>query len=187
MDARRVGFTRMDQGTAEDYRLLAAAHERERADVADAVLGALLALRGHNPGYPIDRYQHSLQTASRALADGADEEMLCVALLHDIGDLLAPDNHSAFAAAVLRPYVSEANHWLVCHHGLFQGYYYFHHYGADRDARERFRGHPCFARTVDFCERWDQRAFDPRYPTRPLAHFEPMVRRLFARPRESRV
>ena len=104
-----------------------------------------------------------------------------VALLHDIGDILAPHNHSQFAASVLRPYVSEENHWLVLHHGIFQGYYFFHHLGQDRDARDRFRGHPCFEMTADFCERWDQVSFDPDYDSAPLETFEPMVRRLFAR------
>ena len=104
-----------------------------------------------------------------------------VALLHDIGDSIAPDNHSALAAAVLRPFVSEENHWLVKHHGVFQGYYFWHHIGGDRDARERYRGHPCFEMTANFCERWDQRAFDPDYETLPLEAFEPAVRRLFAK------
>jgi predicted HD phosphohydrolase len=107
--------------------------------------------------------------------------MVVIALLHDIGDTLAPWNHSDLAAAVLQPYVSKDNHWLVQHHGIFQGYYFWHHSGGDRFARERYRGHPMFERTAEFCERWDQRSFDPAYDTLPLAAFEPMVRRLFAR------
>lgn len=177
-----VSFTRMDQGTAEDYALvgrLIAAHTR--ANLAENLLGTLKLMQGPKLGYRIDRYQHSLQTATRALRDGADEETVVVALLHDIGDVLAPDNHSQYAAAVLRPYVSEENHWLVLHHGIFQGYYYFHHQGQDRNARDRFRGHPCFEKTAEFCERWDQVSFDPDYDAEPLDTFEPMVRRLFAR------
>jgi len=177
-----VSFTRMDQGTAEDYALvdgLLRAHTQ--ATLADNVLGSLKSMAGPKFGYRIDRYQHSLQSATRALRDEADEEMVVVALLHDIGDVLAPDNHSQLAAAVLRPYISDENHWLVLHHGVFQGYYYFHHFGLDRDAREQFRGHPCFEMTADFCERWDQTSFDPDYDTLPLEAFEPMVRRLFAR------
>ncbi len=98
-----------------------------------------------------------------------------------MGYSFAPDNHSAFAAAILRPYVSKENHWIVKHHGVFQGYYYWHHVGRDRDARERYRGHPQFEACANFCERWDQTSFDPDYDTLPLEHFEPMVRRLFAR------
>ena len=137
-------------------------------------------MRGDRLGYQVDRYTHSLQTASRALRDGADEETVVCALLHDIGDVLAPDNHSAVAAAILRPFVGERNHWVVQHHGLFQGYYYFHHRGEDRNARDRYRGHPHYQACVDFCERWDQQSFDPDYPTLPLTRFEPMVRRVFA-------
>lgn len=177
-----VSFTRMDQGTAEDYALVGEQIEAHtRATLADNVLGTLKMMRGPKLGYKIDRYEHSLQTATRALRDGADEETVVVALLHDIGDILAPHNHSQLAASVLRPYVSEENHWLVLHHGIFQGYYFFHHLGQDRDARDRFRGHPCFEMTADFCERWDQVSFDPDYDSEPLETFEPMVRRLFAR------
>ena len=177
-----VSFTRMDQGTAEDYALvmrLAEAHKQEH--LADNMFGMLHLMEGPTLGYHIDRYQHSLQTATLAMRDGAEEEMIVAALLHDIGDVLAPDNHSALAAAVLRPYVSEATHWIVLHHGIFQGYYFFHHIGQDRDARERYRGHPHFEACADFCERWDQTSFDPDYDTAPLSVFVPMVRRLFDR------
>ena len=111
----------------------------------------------------------------------ADEETVVVALLHDIGDNLAPENHGEFAASVLRPYISEANYWLVKQHPVFQGYYYYHHVGRDRDERERFRGHPHFEKTQHFCEKWDQMSFDPDYDTMPLSAFEPMVHRLFGK------
>jgi predicted HD phosphohydrolase len=177
-----VSFTRMDQGNAEEYAFLGRLWDEHRqAHLVDSLLGLLRLMQGPTLGYRIDRYQHSLQTATRALRDGADEEMVVVALLHDIGDPIAPDNHSEVAAAILRPYVSEDNYWLLKHHGVFQGHYYFDKIGQDRDARERFRGHPCFEKTVRFCERWDQTSFDPDYDTLPLETFEPMVRRLFAR------
>jgi predicted HD phosphohydrolase len=178
-----VSFTRMDQGTAEDFALLLRLEEEHKQQhLADNVLALLRSMRGPKLGYPIDRYDHSLQSATLALRDGAEEEMVVAALLHDIGDVLAPDNHSEFAATVLRPYVSERTAWIIGHHGLFQGYYYFHHLGGDRDARDRYRDHPHFEACVNFCERWDQNAFDPDYDSLPLEHFEPMVRRLFARP-----
>ena len=185
MRGRTVDFIHMADGSRADYALLAANDAAHPAPVADNVIGLLKGLMGHNAGNKIDRYQHSLQTATRAHNDGADEEMVIVALLHDIGDMHAPANHSAFAAAVLRPYISEDNHWLVLHHGIFQGYYYFHHYGRDRDAREEFRCHPLFDRTADFCARWDQTSFDPDYQTMPLEAFEPLVRRIIAKPGES--
>lgn len=184
---KTVAFTRMDEGTAAEYALLAGYAVAERAQVADRVLGLLRQMEGPMLGYRIDRYRHSLQTATRAARDGADEETVVCALLHDIGDILAPDNHSAFAAAVLRPYVSERNHWIVLHHGIFQGYYYFHQIGRDRDAREEYRGHEWFGACAEFCERWDQTSFDPDYDDMPLDAFEPMLRRLFAKEPRARV
>ena len=148
---------------------------------ADRVLDQFRALEGSLSGYKVDRLEHSLQSATRAHRDGADEEMVVAALLHDIGDLLSPFNHSEMAAAVLRPYVSEKAYWIVRHHGLFQSYYYAHHSGGDRNARETYRDHPWYQDTVDFCQRWDQCSFDPEYESLPLEFFVPMVRRIFAR------
>ena len=177
-----VSFTRMDEGTAEDYALVTRlAEDHKQAHLADNLLGQLRMMAGPMLGYHIDRYQHSLQTATRAMRDGAEEEMIVAALLHDIGDVMAPDNHSALAAAVLKPYVSERVHWIVKHHGLFQGYYFHHHLGGDRYARDRFKDHPWYADCIYFCHNYDQNAFDPDYDTLPLEAFEPAVRRLFAR------
>ena len=176
-----ISFTRMDQGTAEEYAFLGRLwEEHKQAHLAESVLGLLKQMQGPTLGYQIDRYQHSLQSATRAQRDGADEETVVAALLHDVGDSIAPDNHSQVAAAILRPYVSEKTYWVVLHHGIFQGYYFWHHTGGDRDAREQYRGHPYFEACADFCERWDQVSFDPDYDTLPLEAFEPMVLRLFA-------
>jgi predicted HD phosphohydrolase len=178
-----VSFTRMDEGTAEDYALLdrelVPYVEQRRRELPGAVLRMINEQKGNSLGYKIDRHQHSLQTATRAFRDGADEEAVMIALLHDIGDGIGVFNHSEFAAALLRPFISERSAWVVEHHGLFQGYYYFHHIGLDRNARDRYRGHSHFRACADFCERWDQRSFDPEYDTMPLTAFEPMVYRLF--------
>jgi predicted HD phosphohydrolase len=176
-----VSFTRMDQGTLEEYQMLERKFKVCYDSLPDEVLGALNRLRGDKLGYQVDRFEHSLQTATRAFRDGADEETVVAALLHDIGDVLAPENHGDLAAAVLKPYVSEANYWTCKHHPVFQGYYYYHHVGRDRFAFERFRGHPHFERTHAFCAKWDQVSFDPAYDIMPLAAFEPMVRRLFTK------
>lgn len=177
-----VSYTRMDQGTVEDYALTGRlAREHNDAHLVDNVLGLLKAMEGPKFGMKIDRYQHSLQSATRALHDGADEELIVCALLHDIGDIAAPENHSQFAAAVLRPYVSEENYWVVLQHGLFQGYYYYDKIGKDKDAREIHRGHKWFDACERFCGRWDQTAFDPDYDTKPLEFFAPMVHRIFTK------
>lgn len=175
-----ISFTRMADGTYEEYQLLERRYESVVRRAPDEVLAMLMRLGGDKIGYRVDRLEHSLQTATRAFRDGADEETVVCALLHDIGDTLAPENHAQLAAAVLRPFVSAENYWVVKHHAVFQGYYYYHHIGLDRDARERYRSHPLFERTAAFCEKWDQCSFDPDFDTMPLSAFEPMVRRLFA-------
>ena len=129
--------------------------------------------------YPINRYQHSLQSATLAYEDGADEELVIAALLHDIGDVVAPYNHGEVAAAILKPYVSEKTYWIVKHHCVFQGYYYNHHLGGDRHARDRYRDNPYFEDCRYFCHHYDQNAFDPDYPSKPLEFFVPMLRRVF--------
>jgi predicted HD phosphohydrolase len=173
-------YTRMDRMTAEDCT-----YESGIAPppALDFVLAQLELLKEEDHGTAaVDRYTHSLQTATRALHDGADDETVVCALLHDIGDNLAPDNHAELAATVLRPFVSEENHWVVQHHDLFQGYYYFHHIGKDRTLRDVYRGNPHFKACVRFCERWDQRSFDPAYPTESLNRFLPAAREIFDRP-----
>ncbi|GAA4936387.1 putative HD phosphohydrolase [Actinomycetospora succinea] len=179
-----VGFTAMADGTAEDYRLLARYEDAELARFPDRVLGWLRAMDDHT-GYRVTRLGHSLQAATRAHRAGEDEETVVGALLHDIGDVLSPANHSEVAAAVLRPYVSERLHWVLAHHGVFQGKYWFHHVGADPDARDRWADHPWYQDCVDFCAYYDQNSFDPDYPSEPLAFFEPMVRRVLAPERVS--
>ena len=176
-----VSFTHMEDGTREDYELLSRLEDEFAAGTADRVLAHLRQLSGSVGGYHVDRLEHSLQSATRAHRDGAEEEMVVAALRHDIDDLLAPHSHGELAALLLRPFVTERTHWIVRRHGLFQLVYYAHHLGRDRNARDRYRDHPWYQDAVDFCHRWDQSSFDPEYESLPLEFFEPMVRRIFAR------
>jgi predicted HD phosphohydrolase len=178
---RTVGFTRMIDGTKADFELLEEAGRPYVAGLADRVLAMVRSLEHGFEGYRISSLDHLLQSATRAERDGADEEMVFAALLHDIGDVLAPHNHAAFAASFLRPYVREEVHWIVQHHHIFQLHYYGRHVGIDPDLRDRFRGHRWFEACRSFCERWDQTSFDPAYDHEPLAHFEPLVRRILGR------
>lgn len=175
-------FTCFTEARAEDWQNIEKLCDQYERGLADRVLAHLQTLKGNALGFPVDRYEHSLQAATRALRDGEDEETVVCALLHDIGDDLAPYNHGELAAAILKPYISAENHWMLAKHAIFQGYYFFHHLGRDRHERDKYRDHPAFERTARFCERWDQAAFDPDYDTLPLEAFEPMVRRIFARP-----
>lgn len=180
--ARSVSFVRMKDGTREEYLLL---RELELAhlSVLDQRVLRELSLQGDEslPGYRLTRLQHALQSATRASRDGADIDWVVAALLHDIGDGLAPCNHDRLAAEILRPYLREQVVWTVEHHGAFQMVYYAHHYGWNRDQRDKYRDSPYFDSCAQFCERWDQESFDPDYPAEPLEFFQPMVREVFAR------
>lgn len=183
--AQRARFRSMDEGTKADWAIIGSHFMPFAAALSDRVLTHLKLLDGDYGGFPIDRLQHSLQTATRAHRGGESEPYVVMALLHDIGDTLGSYNHPEIAAAVLKPFVDDKLHWIAEHHGVFQGYYFFHYLGMDRDMREAFRGHEHFEDTARFCELYDQTAFDPDYETAPLAFFEPMVRRVFERPLNS--
>ena len=177
----KVQFTQMKDGSKEDYDLLHGFEEEFAKGVPDRILSFLKNLDGSLDGYQITRLEHSLQTATRAAKDGADEQMIVAALIHDIGDGLATYNHSQFAASVLRPYVSEKVYWIIKHHGLFQTYYYAHHMGQDRNMRDQYKDFQYYQDTINFCEKWDQTSFDPNYESYSLNYFEPMVRRVFTK------
>ncbi len=177
-----VNFVNMKDGTREEYELLARLEKPYLALTADRVLEELKrAGEATLEGYKITRLQHGLQSGTRALRDGADLDWVVGALLHDIGDGLAPQNHDKMSAEVIRPFVRWDVAWTVEHHGIFQMLYYGHHYGWDRNARDQFKDHPLFDNCAEFCERWDQSSFDPDYPTETLDMFEPMVREVFGR------
>jgi len=186
MKHERADFANMAQSTAQDWSLIATDFVAYAAKLPDRVLTHLRLLDGDFGGFPVDRLSHSLQTATRAHRDGRDEEYVVCALLHDIGDTLGTFNHADIAAAVLKPFVLPENFWMVEKHGIFQGYYFFHHVGMNRNLREQFRGERAlFERTEEFCAKYDGPAFDQDYDTLPLSAFEPMLRRVLARPRNS--
>jgi predicted HD phosphohydrolase len=181
----RATFSEMTQGTIEDWQAIARASLEHRGKHVDRILDQMRLLDDDHGGFAVDRLEHSLQTATRAHQAGRDEEYVVCALLHDIGDILLPASHAEMGAAILKPYVSEANHWMLEKHGIFQGYYFFHYLGLDRDLREQYRGHPHFEHCAQFCHLYDQNSFDPAYESMPLSAFEPMLRRVVAAPKQS--
>jgi predicted HD phosphohydrolase len=178
-----VSFIHMADGTAEDYALLTRYEEHYMAGLPDRLLDAVHKLENSLTGYKVNRFEHSLQSATRALRDGKDEEYVVAALLHDLGDELAPHTHGEMAAAILRPFVRPEVCWAVKHHGLFQMYYYAHLTGGDRNARELYRDHEWYESCREFCEKYDQNCFDPDYDALPIEAFEPMLRRVVSEPR----
>jgi predicted HD phosphohydrolase len=181
----RATFTSMERSTADDWAIISGNFVDFARRLPDRVLAHLRLLDGDYGGFAVDRLQHSLQTATLAERAGEDDEYVVCALIHDMGDTLGSFNHADIGAAVLKPFVSAENHWMLEKHGIFQGYYFFHHLGMNRDAREEFRGHSWFDRTARFCELYDGPAFDPNGEILPLEHFEPMVRRVMAVPRQT--
>tara|TARA_B100000131_G_scaffold57758_1_gene53064 strand:+ start:655 stop:1209 length:555 start_codon:yes stop_codon:yes gene_type:complete len=177
----KVKFTQMKDGNKEDYLLLEKHEKKYIEGTADRLIKFMSSLNTTLEGYKITRLEHSLQTATRALNDKADDEMIVAALLHDIGDELAPLNHSEYAAAVIKPYVSDKTHWVVEKHGEFQMYYYAHHLGGNRNQREKYKGHKYYQDTINFCENWDQKSFDPNFKSLSLENFKPLVYKIFSR------
>ena len=178
---KKVSFTEMKNGTKEDYLFLDK-HEREYAGkIADRILKFMSSLTETLEGYQVSRLEHCLQSATRAYKAGESDEMVVAALLHDIGDELAPMNHSEYAASILKPYVSEKTHWIIEKHGEFQSYYYVHHLGGNRNKRDKYKDHKYYKACLEFCEKYDQNSFDPNFKSFPLTFFEPMVKKIFSR------
>ena len=178
---KTVNFTEMKNGNKDDYQLLEKYEKKFERQTAVRILKYLSKQTSTLEGYKISRLEHALQAATRAYQNKESEEMVVATLLHDIGDDLAPMNHSQYAASILRPYVSEKTYWIILHHGLFQTYYSAHHLDGDRDARDKFKVHKYYKATIDFCENYDQCSFDPNFKSMSLKDFEPLVKKIFAR------
>ena len=181
----RTTFVRMQDSTREDWQLIVAEFRQFAGGLVPRVVAHLRLLEGDYGGFPVDRYTHSLQTATRALRAGRDDEYVVCALLHDIGDTLGSFNHPDIAAAIVKPFVRDELHWMVQHHGIFQGHYYFRHIGLDPDLRDGFKASPHYALTAEFCELFDAPAFDAAAPTLPIEEFMPVLQRVMAQPRQS--
>ena len=178
---KTVNFTEMKNGNKDDYKLLEKHEKKFERQTAVRILKYLSKQTSTLEGYKISRLEHALQAATRAYQNKESEEMVVATLLHDIGDDLAPMNHSQYAASILRPYVSEKTYWIILHHGLFQTYYSAHHLNGNRNARDKFKDHKYYKATIDFCEKYDQCSFDPNFKSMSLKDFEPLVKKIFAR------
>ena len=104
---KRANFKSFAESTREDWELIVSQREPLISALPGRVTQQLELLRDDFGGFPVDRLEHSLQTATRAERDGRDDEYVMCALIHDIGDVLTPHNHPDLAAAVLKPFVSE--------------------------------------------------------------------------------
>lgn len=182
---KRASFTNFKSSTEEDWKIIGEAFGDYAKGLSERVIKHLLLLKGDCGGFPVDRLEHCLQTATLAHDAGEDEEYVVVALLHDIGDPLSTFDHGEMAATILKPFVSEANFWMTKHHQIFQGYDYFHHLGMDRNMRDKYKDSPYYDYTKRFCELYDGAAFDPEFKSKPLEFFIPMIERVFSRPKRT--
>ncbi|MFT5575031.1 MAG: putative HD phosphohydrolase [Bermanella sp.] len=181
----KAQFSNFADSTKEDCQILMGEQMKFMSNLPERILQHMALLEGDFGGFPVDRLQHCLQTAERAAEAGEDDEYVVCALLHDIGDTLGSYNHADVAAAILQPFVSEANYWLVKHHGVFQGYNFFHHLGLDRNMRDQFKDSEHFEHTARFIEKYDSPAFDQSKPVLSLELFAPLVRKVMAAPKQS--
>lgn len=183
--SRKATFTSLSETTVEDWENIFSEQASLYTELPCRIIDHLRLLKGDFSGFPIDRLDHCLQTATLAQEAEEPEEYIVCALLHDIGDTLACLNHADLAATILQPFVSEENHWMVKHHGIFQGYYFFQHIGLDRNMRDQFKDNPNYERTARFVEKYDNPAFDPNRTLLPLEFFEPLVKTVFSSPKRS--
>jgi predicted HD phosphohydrolase len=183
-DEARVSFTRLRDMTKEDMDLLNEAYEESVKTLPDELLEALGKLSNYNYAQQVTELEHSLQCATRAKRDGQDDDYVAMALLHDVIFPLAPHSHGPAAAVVFRPFFDERLCWILEKHEVFQAYYTAHldNHEWDPNARDKYRDHPYYNDCVEFCEKYDQPAFDPSYDSLPLSDFEPLLRRVFTQP-----
>jgi predicted HD phosphohydrolase len=177
----KMHFTRMDEGSDEDFQILKRVHEQNLADLPGRLIAMVSDLSG-DVAYNLNRRDHSLQAATRALRDNASEELIVVALFHDVGESLGPMNHGEVAASILRPFISDDHYNLLKYHPLFQTYFYARHLGLNPNARDQFKNESWYQATVDFCAKYDEISFDPSYPNKPMSTFTPMAYRILSKP-----
>lgn len=176
-----MSFKRMDEGQIEDWMQIGRQVAQRQARMPQIIKSMLLQLEEQVDGFQINQLQHGLQTATRALRDGASEEVVVAALCHDIGKVISVENHPAIAAEILKPYVSHETYEIIRTHQDFQGRHYYALMGKDPNARRQYEQEPWFEKAVQFTDVWDQASFDEAYDTLPLAYFEPMLDRVFSK------
>lgn len=175
----RATFTSFAESTREDWAIIRSQSGDTQAIASANIVRQLEMLGADHGGFPVTRLEHSLQAATRAERANRDDEYVLCALIHDIGDTLAPSNHPSIAAGIVKPFVSEGNHWMVEHHGIFQGYYFWHHLGGDRHTRDKYVDSPYYDRCEEFCALYDQTAFDPTYRSNDLDRYRPLLSAFF--------
>jgi predicted HD phosphohydrolase len=178
-------FTRMQDGTAEDWAVIGAAHKEHFTKTPAHLMDMLRSLEQVTVGFACDQLQHSLMTGTLARRDGASDEEVAIALLHDVGKAVNIPNHGAIGAELMRPYVSEDAYHVIYNHQHFQGKYYYEFAGANPNMREDFTDKSWYELAVKLVDRWDAPAFDPDYEVDSLESFEPLLQEIFSQPKRA--
>ena len=118
-------FTRMDQSTKQEWEHISEQHMPHIFDMPNRIMGMLKQLQDLTLGFSTDQLHHALQTATMARRAGAEEEMVLISLIHDIGKVISVPNHGQIAAEMIKPYVSEDAYHVIRTHQDFQGEHYY--------------------------------------------------------------
>ena len=179
MGKPQATFTRMQDGTLEDWMVIGAAHKEEFKNTADRFIGMLEGLEAHTLGFACDQLQHALMTGTLARRAGASDEEIVIALCHDIAKVINVPNHGAIAAEMMKPYISEDAYHVVYNHQAFQGEHYYGFMGAPTDLRKQWEDESWYPLAVKLVDEWDAPAFDPDFKVDSLESFKPLMHKIF--------
>jgi len=175
-------FTRMDQSTEQEWQHISEQHMPYIFEMPKRIMAMLNQTKDLTLGFSTDQLHHALQTATMARRAGAEDEMILISLIHDIGKVISVPNHGQIAAEMIKPYVSEDAYHIIRTHQDFQGEHYYHYMGKPQDLRNQYKDETWYAKAKEFTDEWDQAAFDPAYKVDSLESFEPLINKFFAAP-----
>jgi predicted HD phosphohydrolase len=176
-------FTRMQDGTAEDWAVIGAAHKEHFYKTPAHLMEMLRSLKDITGGFACDQLQHSLMTGTLARRDNASDEEVVIAVLHDIGKSVNIPNHGAIGAELMRPYVSDDSYHAIYNHQHFQGQHYYEFMGENPNLRADFEQESWYDLAVKLVDDWDAPAFDPDFKVDSLESFEPLIQKMFSQPK----
>ena len=177
--SEQAHFTRMQDGTLEEWQIIAAAHYKHFKHTADTFIDLLKSLEQHTLGFACDQLQHALMAGTLARRAGASNEHIVIALCHDIGKSINVPNHGAIAAEMMKPYISEDSYHVIYNHQAFQGEYYYQYLGAPTDLRLQWNDESWYPLACKLVDEWDAPAFDPDFEVDSLESFIPLMREVF--------
>ncbi|GLQ21345.1 HD domain-containing protein [Algimonas porphyrae] len=179
IEGQQASFTRMQDGTLDDWKIIGAAHKKDFGNTADRFIAMLRQLEDATLGFACDQLQHALMCATLARRSGASTEHIVIALCHDIAKVINVPNHGPIAAEMMRPYISDDSYHVIYNHQAFQGEHYYQYLGAPTDLRKQWVDEPWYPLAVKLVDEWDAPAFDPDFEVDTLESFIPLMREVF--------